>query len=696
MLGNSSSPNRLIHEKSPYLLQHAHNPVDWYPWGKEAFEKARKEDKPIFLSIGYSTCHWCHVMERESFSDPSVARVLNEHFVAIKVDREERPDVDQLYMQAVVALSGQGGWPANLFLTPTRKPFYAGTYFPPEDRWGRPGLKSVLLGIAQAWKSRRQELLQTADHLTRDLEAAAAASRGSVSLTPQILREAASHFSSVFDERYGGFGSAPKFPMGHSLSFLLRAWKRFGDPSLLSMAEKTLQGMHAGGMFDHLGGGFHRYSTDPRWHIPHFEKMLYDQALLARAALEIYQATGDEGSAGTAREIFEYLLQDLQSSEGGFYSAEDADSLEAASSPHKKEGAFYVWTRQEIDEVLGKEAELFEFLYGVEPGGNAREDPQGEFKGKNILFQARSLEEAAKRFKLIDSEVARRVREAKGKLLEARDKRPRPHLDDKVLVDWNGLAISSLAFGSRVLEEPRYEKAARGAAEFVLQRLVRKDGRLLHLYRGGAGEVPGTLEDYAFFVQGLLDLYEAGFEARFLAQAKRLSGEMIRLFWDEKKGGFFLTGQDAEGLLVRQKELDDGAIPSGNSIAALVLLRLGRLTADSQLEKRAGLLFESFSGQVAENPSATPQFLIALDFALGPSKEIVIAGPADSPETQAMIRAVYQPFIPNKVVAFHADVPYLQGQSPPGGRPTVYVCQNYACSLPATSIEELQAQLKER
>ncbi len=696
--------NRLIKEKSPYLLQHAHNPVDWFPWGEEAFAQAAREDKPIFLSIGYSTCHWCHVMERESFEDPEVARIMNEQFISIKVDREERPDVDQLYMQAVMAIAGQGGWPLSVFLTPDRKPFFGGTYFPPESRWGQPGFKDLLRGIAHGWAQKRQELLTSGEAILQVLqEQQKRQVPGQVPLA-DLSRAAYEQFAASYDETFGGFEPAPKFPRAHALSFLLRYGKRFKEPHPLEMVEKTLKEISAGGITDHLGGGFHRYSTDAQWHLPHFEKMLYDQAILARAYLETAQVTGEKEYADAAREIFGYLLREMTDAQGGFYSAEDADS--PVSDTELKEGAFYIWSQAELEQLLGPErSRIFGFLYGAQSEGNVRHDPTGEFEGKNILHRAHTRAEAAAQFKVSEQEVDRAAAESKKILFEARGKRPRPHLDDKILTDWNGLMISSMAFGSRVLGEPKYAQAAQRAAQFILDRLVRKDGRLLHRYRDGEPGILGTLEDYAFFIHGLIDLYEATFQTRYLAETKRLTQEMVRLFWDERQGGFFLTGTDAEQLLLRQKELYDGAIPSGNSVAALDLLRVGRLTVNDSLEKKAQLLFETFAGQVAMNPSAYPQLLIALDFALGPSAEIVIAGPADSPETEAMVQAVFKPFLPNKVVAFHPTdesarqietlVPFIQGLTAKEAQATAYLCRNYACDLPTTDLAQFQSQLRD-
>jgi uncharacterized protein YyaL (SSP411 family) len=704
--------NRLIGEKSPYLLQHAHNPVDWYPWGPEGFAKADEEDKPIFLSIGYSTCHWCHVMERESFEDPKIAATLNQHFVCIKVDREERPDVDAIYMNAVQAMTGSGGWPLTAFLSPEGKPFYGGTYFPPQDRYGRVGLETLLDSVAESWKNERADLLEQSERVTAHIQSAAAAPGPEVELTPRVLEQGFAQFHSSFDAESGGFGAAPKFPRSHCLSFLLRYWKRAEEPRALEMVDKTLDAMHRGGMYDHLGGGFHRYSTDAGWQVPHFEKMLYDQAILARTYLEAYQATGVRDYADVARDIFEYVLRDMTSPEGGFYSAEDADSLppeaaeiSGAEQPEKREGAFYVWSLDEIERALGEEEQrTIAYRYGVEPGGNVAVDPQGEFRGRNILHAARDIESVAKHFGKDAAEIARILEAARQRLYEVRNTRPRPHLDDKILTDWNGLMIGSLAFGSRVLDEPRYGRAARRAADFVLAKLVRTDGRLLHRYREGDSAILGSLEDYAFLGCGLLDLYEATFEPRYLEESKRLVGAMAQLFWDGHDGGFFLAGHDAEKLISQTKEAYDGAIPSGNSVAALGLLRVGRLTGDREFENLADALLGSFAAHIAQAPSAYPQMLIALDFAIGPSREIVIAGPEEVPAAEEMLKAIYARFLPNKVVALRpaADeaaeriaqlAPFVARQEPLRGGPTVYICENHICKLPTNDIAEMTRTL---
>ncbi len=697
--------NRLAKEKSPYLLQHADNPVDWYPWGEEAFERARKEDKPVFLSIGYSTCHWCHVMEEESFENPEVAKVMNEHFVSIKVDREERPDLDNIYMTAVQALTSSGGWPLSVFLTPEGKPFFGGTYWPAEDRWGRPGFVTVLRSVAESWKEGRDELLKQSEHLTSLLQKHAEEKvETTFSLGEKTFRSAFTDLRNYYDETHGGFGRGVKFPRAHTLSFLLRFWKRTQEKEALGMVEKTLTEMARGGLWDHVGLGFHRYSTDAQWFLPHFEKMLYDQAILSKTYLEAYQATRKEEYARVAREIFDYLLRDLQGPEGAFHSAEDADSLDPVAAA-KREGAFYVWKKSELIDLLGPEAgEIASFVYGVEANGNVRNDPQGEFPDKNVLARVRSVEEAARKFKKPVPEIEQVLGESRKKLYDARLKRPRPYRDDKILTDWNGLMISSLAFGSRVLEEPKYRDAAQKAADFILKKLVRGDGRLLHRYREGEASIPGTIEDYAFFIHGLVDLYEATFEPRYLEEAKRLTGEMIRLFWSEAAGGFFFTGEDAEKLILRQREIYDGAIPSGNSVAALDLLRVGRLTMEKEFEKKAEALFSAFSLAIDRNPEAHPQMLIALDFALGPSREIVLAGGGKEPTTQSFLKAVYSRFLPNKVVAFHPAeeaqksatekiIPFIKNQLPLKGKPTAYVCENYVCRFPVTELSELEKLL---
>ncbi len=686
--------NRLAKEKSPYLLHHAHNPVDWFPWGEEAFQKARSENKPIFLSIGYSTCHWCHVMEEESFINPDIAKMLNEHFVSIKVDREERPDVDHIYMQAVMALTGSGGWPMSVFLTADLKPFYGGTYFPPTDKWGRPGFTTLLNAIREKWNTERERVIKSGDEIAKMLEEETGRkAKGPVPLTVHTFKIAYEQFHARFDANKGGFSDAPKFPQAHILSFLLRYWKRTGEAEALEMVEKTISEMAAGGMYDQLGGGFHRYSTDSEWRVPHFEKMLYDQAILSKSYLEAYQATKKESYAQTAREVFDYILRDLTDREGGFHSAEDADSAADPSNPAQKtEGAFYIWSQEEIEKHLGKDAMIFNFHFGVLPEGNAIQDPHGEFTRKNILYREHSLEETAHEFKKSPDEVQKIIENSKKKLFEIRNARPRPHLDDKVLTDWNGLMISALAFGSRVLNDVRYKNAAKRAADFIIGKM-NVNGRLMHRYRDGHVFISGFLEDYAFFVYGLIDLYEATFERRYLDEAKRLAEEMIRLFWDASGCGFFLTGTDGEQLISRTKEAYDGAVPSGNSVAVLSLLKLSRLVMNQELSTYAEKTLAAFSGQLSAYPSAFGEMLIALDFALGPSREIVISGKPEDPGIEKIAKQIYARFIPNQVTLLQRDAPFLKGQAPTNEQVTVYICKNYACDLPVTDLSKLEPLL---
>jgi hypothetical protein len=665
-----SSPNRLSREKSPYLLQHAHNPVDWYPWGAEAFEKASREDKPILLSIGYSTCHWCHVMERESFESDEIAAAMNRYFVSIKVDREERPDLDSVYMDYVIAATGRGGWP-----TPDRKPFYGGTYFPPEDRHGMTGFKTLLASVADSWKNRKAEILNSAESAVVYLNQKDSREPGET-LGAEIFEAALGQFEGRFDPEEGGFGSAPKFPMGHSLSLLLRIWKRAGSDEALSMARKTLAKMAAGGVYDQLGGGFHRYSTDRKWFLPHFEKMLYDQALLSRAYTEAYQATRDKAFAATARGVFDYVLREMTSPEGGFYSAQDADSLDPEDPGEKKEGAFFVWKMSEIQSLLDpRDLEGFCRAYGVEKEGNVAQDPFHEFTGKNVLFAAGDLQE---------TEVLERCRKI---LFEARKKRPAVHLDDKVLTDWNGLMIASFACASHALEEPKYLAAAQRASDFIEKTLWSPQKGLLHRYRDHEAAIPGTLSDYAFYIYALLELYQADFDPKKLELAKVLTDRMIADFWDEKAGGFFMTAQSAEKLITRPKEDHDGAVPSGNSIAAMDLLILYRITGEARYEDYASKTLSFFSGALKSQSSGFSQMLAALDLALGPSVEITVtkAGP-DEAAASAFLKEVHSHYLPNKVVKRAEAAGGTQKSS-------VSICRNFVCELPVTDVEALRKLL---
>ena len=688
----AKTENRLGREKSPYLLQHANNPVDWYPWGEEAFNKARAEDRPVFLSIGYSTCHWCHVMERESFENEAIAALLNEHFVPVKVDREERPDVDQVYMQAVQILTGQGGWPLSVFLAPDGRPFWGGTYFPPENRFGRPGFATVLTALSEAWRTRRAELLDSADKLKSYIHDHSRLPRPEADreLDPGILALGVQQFAARFDPAQGGFGPAPKFPRSHALSFLLGAHARERDPAVLRMVEVTLDHMARGGMHDQLGGGFHRYSTDAQWLVPHFEKMLYDQALLARTYLEAYQVTGKEEYAGVARGIFTYILRDMTAAEGGFYSAEDADS-------EGEEGKFYVWTPEEVRQALGpEESAFFTGVYDVTSSGNFED-------GRSILNLKRWLPDVAAEHRMEPAALAARLEGARAKLLAVRSRRVRPHLDDKVLTDWNGLMIGALALGARVLGESAYRAAAARAASFVLATLKRPDGRLLKRYRAGEAAIPGYLDDYAFLAWGLLDLYRATFDPSHLESARDLAREMVKLFWDAEGGGFFFTGADSPQLLVRTQEIYDAATPSGNAIAAYMLLSLGVLTADPELSRYGRETVAAFAPALEASPLSFPQMLIALDFAVGPTAEVVLAGDPESAEFRAMAGPLDRRFLPRVVVAARppgdagqrmvALAPYLAAHEPLDGKATAFVCRNYACALPTRDPEAMLSQL---
>lgn len=691
--------NRLIFEKSPYLLQHAGNPVDWYPWGPEAFEKALKENKPIFLSIGYSTCHWCHVMEHESFEDPEVASLMNEAFVCIKVDREERPDIDALYMTVCQMLTGSGGWPLTILMTPDKKPFFAGTYFSKESRFGRMGMLEIVPLIREVWTTRHQDLINSVHQISAALERVSSDSPGE-SLDESTLKIGYEQIASRFDERDGGFGNAPKFPNPHTLLFLLRSWKRTGNERALGMVEQTLQAMRNGGIYDHIGFGFHRYSTDPHWLVPHFEKMLYDQAMLAMAYTEAYQATGDGELGRTAQEIFAYVLRDMTAPMGGFYSAEDADS-------EGEEGKFYLWTEEEVRQLLEREeADLIIRAFNLERAGNFANEATGQRTGANILHRKRSLAEIASDLGISENGLRDRLEAARRKLFMAREQRVHPHKDDKTLTDWNGLMIAAFAKGAQAFEEPRYAEAAKHAVDFILKEMRSPDGRLLHRYRDGQAGVPAYAGDYAFLIWGLIELYETSFEVHYLQTALDLNRDSLEHFWDEKNGGFYLTANDGEELLVRQKEIYDGAIPSGNSVAMLNLLRLGRMTGNADLEEKAACIGRAFSMNVGQSPSVYAQLMVALDFAVGPSYEVVIAGSSQAEDTEAMLKALRTHSIPNKVVLLcpsEQESPeivrlaeFSRHHASIEGKATAYVCLNYHCKLPTTDIDEMLALLDVR
>lgn len=688
--------NLLIHEKSPYLLQHAYNPVQWYPWGEAAFVKAQKENKPIFLSIGYSTCHWCHVMAHESFEDEQVAQLLNEHFVAIKVDREERPEVDSIYMSFVTATTGSGGWPLSVFMTPEQQPFYGGTYFPPEPRWGSSGFKDILVSVHSKWLKEEDKIRQSGQAIVNTFfKRVDGQSSKNEMVQSSILTQSYEQLENNFDTQNGGFGHSPKFPMGHNLSFLLRYWTNHNQPRALAMVEKTLTAMSHSGMCDQLGGGFHRYATDEQWQVPHFEKMLYDQALLAKIYVEAFVATGKKLYADTARRILDYVLREMCDEQGGFYSAQDADSLASASDQHKKEGAFYVWGTIELESLLSPmELKVLSYYFGIEPHGNALFDPHGEFIGKNILYVKNSVEETAAYVQKLVVDVEQIIREGKEKLLANRASRPLPHLDDKVLVDWNGLMISALAMAGRILDQPCYLQAAESAAQFILTRIKRDDGRLLHRYRAGQSGILAGLDDYAFLIAGLLDLFEYSFNVQYFKQAVRLYDEMIDLFWDQEGGGFFLTPKDGEQLIFRPKEVYDGAIPSGNSLAAHNLLRLYHWTFDQSYLFRSEQIFKTFCAQLLSSPSAYAQMMMALQFYFGPVKDIVVCG-----DDKDMLAVIFGSWIAQKVVTvktldsqkeMEKLFPLTKDQNVQENETLVYVCENQTCHSSVKSPQKLR------
>ena len=680
--------NRLILEKSPYLLQHAANPVNWFPWGNEAFETAKREDKPVFLSIGYSTCHWCHVMERESFENEEVARLMNQTFISIKLDREERPDIDSIYMSVCQMMTGSGGWPLTIIMTPDKKPFFAATYIPKNARFGRPGMMELIPRIRELWQTRRQDLTLTADRVTSAIREQSSDLSGD-EITGETLDASFNHFRRAFDPVHGGFGSRPKFPTPHNLLFLLRHWRRTGDKKALEIVEHTLRFMRKGGIFDHVGFGFHRYSTDEKWLVPHFEKMLYDQALLAMAYIEAFQATGREEYGQTAREIFTYVLRDMTSPEGGFYSAEDADS-------EGEEGKFYLWTEAEIREILDREeAEQAARHFNVETAGNFRDEAMGIKTGRNILHTGEH-----------SSETVENLERIRQKLFKAREMRIRPMRDDKILTDWNGLMIAALAMGGRSLGDPRYTEAARRAADFILQNMRKPDGTLLHRFREGDAAISAGLNDYVFLSRGFIELYEATFEPQYLKTALELTDAALEKFRDEETGGFFMSPEGAPDLIARPRDLHDGAIPSGNSVAALNLLRLSRMTGRADYEETAAGAMRSVSGLVHRSPGAFSYLLCAADFALGPSYEVVVAGKPGAPDTTGMLEALNRGFFPNKVLLFHPMdekspeihelAGFIRDQKSLGGNATAYVCRNHACQSPTTSKDDLLEMLQTR
>jgi uncharacterized protein len=692
MSESSRSANRLIRETSPYLLQHAHNPVDWYPWGAEALEAARSEDKPIFLSIGYSACHWCHVMEHESFEDEEIADLMNRHFINIKVDREERPDLDQIYMQAVLALTGQGGWPMSVFLTPEGRPFFGGTYWPPEPKYGRAGFPQILESVHDAWQNKRGQIDEQAGRLTEALIEEAERASDEQALSQELLEHAAGNLLRYADTANGGFGRAPKFPHPFDLRVLLRCWKRFDNPEALEHVILTLDKMARGGIYDHLGGGFHRYSTDAHWLVPHFEKMLYDNALLVPAYLEAYQATGEERFADVVHETLDYVLREMTQPEGGFYSTQDADS-------EGEEGKFFVWTSQEIETVLGPDrSKVFHACYDVTPPGN--------WEGKTILNLPRPLGECAEALGWDETELRDFLEMCRDDLFEIRQERIAPGRDEKVLVSWNGLMITAMAMAARILGEPDYAQAAQNAADFVLTNMRTEGGGLLHVSKDDEARLNAYLDDYACFLDGLAEVYQATMKTRYLESALELSQHMIAQFADAEAGGFYYTSADHEELIVRQKDSQDNATPSGNAMAATALLKLARLCGRTDLEELAAGTLEMLSGQMRSAPSASGQALIALDFLIGKTWEAVAVDGEILHDSAQLFIAIDDRFLPNKVILHRpfgvtdeelspAVRPVLQGKTAQNGRPTIYLCEHGTCQAPIVDTEELIQKLEQ-
>ncbi len=679
-------PNRLIKEKSPYLRQHAYNPVDWYPWCEEAFRKAKEEDKPVFLSVGYSTCHWCHVMEKESFEDPEIARILNENFVAIKVDREERPDIDSLYMSVCQMLTGSGGWPLTVLMTPDKEPFFAGTYFPKESHYGRPGLRDILLGVAQLWREDREKVLNSAGRVVSALKESAAQEKSS-RLNPQAIEEAFSEFFFSFDREQGGFGHAPKFPVPHNLMFLLRYFYRTKNENALHMATFTLEKMRLGGIWDFVGHGFHRYSTDSMWLLPHFEKMLYDNALLMTAYTEAYQITQNDLFRETAEDIADYLLRDMRSPEGGFYSAEDADS-------EGEEGKFYTWSLEELRQALTqKELELVVKVFHLKEEGNFLEEATRRKTGRNVLFMAFPLEKHARDLGMEPQELKSRLEEIRNKLFRARERRVRPLKDDKILTDWNALAVVAFSLAGRHLRRDDFVEVARTTADFLLENLY-VDGKLLHRYKDSEASLYGLLEDYAYLIWGLLELYQSTFELRYLQAALELLERSLIHFWDEEGGGFFQTPDYGEKLLLRKKETYDGALPSGNGVMAYNLVRLARMLGRKDYEDMAVKTLESFFKDIENYPSAHSFALMALDLLANGSSELVVVAPSGEELWKEDMETLRGKFLPDLTVLKREEdlvklSLFLKGLKANDSGVAYYLCRGFACQRPTESFEEV-------
>jgi uncharacterized protein len=689
--------NHLIGEKSPYLLLHAHNPVDWYPWGEEAFAKARRENKPIFLSIGYYTCHWCHVMERESYSNPAIAALLNKWFVSVKVDREERPDVDRTYITFLEATTGGAGWPANIFLTPDLKPFFGGTYFPPDDREGRAGLKTVLPKMAELWRTRQEDIKRSAGNITSQLvQFVNASSQGGEAMSNAVLDRTYQQIKGSYDAANAGFGGAPKFARPVVMEYLLRYWWRTGDKAALDMTLNTLRAMARGGVHDHLGGGFHRYSTDAHWRVPHFEKMLYDQAQLAMIYTEAYQITHDQFFADVARDIIDFTLREMRDPGGSFYSALDADSPLPEDPSKNGEGAFYVWTAAEIRHVLGEPvASVFGYRFGVENDGNVppEQDIEGWLKGKNVLFEQYSFAEAAQHFGRPQQDIDAVLQQARKALRAARAQRRRPPTDTKIVTAWNGLMISALAKASQVFDEPKYLEAAQRTMTFLRSRAYQPaSGTLAHAYRNGIMRGGDYLDDYAFLIQGLLDLYEANFDPKLLSWALQLQSAQCRWFWDDSGGGFFTTRSSDHSILFRTREPYDGVEPSPSSVAAMNLLRIWQITDGQSWKQKADKTVRTFSAILEKQPEAVPFMAGAFDYSLAKHKQVVIVGRPGTGDTRKLLRLVWERYMPNRILML-ADggqdqqelakfLPVVSSMRMKDGKATAYVCENYVCNLP--------------
>ncbi len=687
--------NRLSKEQSPYLLQHSFNPVDWYPWSDEAFQKAIDEDKPIFLSIGYSTCHWCHVMEKESFEDNEIAELMNRAFISIKVDREERPDIDGVYMSICQMLTGSGGWPLTIIMTPDKKPFFAGTYFPKESRFGRIGMLELIPRISELWNTKRKEINFSADEIASSLSKNILDSNEN-DIDEKIFDLAFDDLKNRFDEQFGGFGNAPKFPTPHNFFFLLRYWNRTKNSDVLNIIETSLQKMRLGGVYDQIGFGFHRYSTDRQWLVPHFEKMLYDQALLAIAYAETYQVTKNIFYKKTAEEIFSYVLRDMTSYEGAFYSAEDADSED-------EEGSFYLWKEEEIKSVLQEDSELFIRIFGIEKNGNWIDHIHEEKKRTNILHLKEELKKTAIELKITSDDLEQKIESAREKLFSYREKRIHPFKDDKILTDWNGLMITALAKAARIFNNQEYLKAAENAMKFILLNLKTKEGQLLHRYRNGIAGINANLDDYSFIIWALIELYESSFKTEYLKEAFQLNEKMIKFFWDNDKGGFFFTNCNSDSILFRQKEIFDGAIPSGNSVAVLNLLKLSKISSNINYTKKTEKLLKIFSQKIRISPSSFTYALLGFEFVIGPSLEIVISFEEMTEELKKILEILNKKLLPNKILILnsHRDkeikslAPFVLNKNQIDNKLTIYLCENYQCRKPVTSAKELEKLLNQ-